>query len=226
MHMENTRTRGLTATRSALVTTLTIVAVGCGDPNVAAPAPSGAPKPAPSISSIAPREGLAGLPMEVRITGSGFEAGARVTLDEPATVMVVSGGSLIRLMTPSHAPAVVDVTVTNSDGQSVTVKDGYAYRPVTLTVNPQEVAAGAEVSVSWVAPGRTDPETQGDWLGLFRPETSENDPFVWGRYSTGASGTFTVNAPTEPGSYELRYLAGDDHVSPSVVMARAVFVVK
>jgi hypothetical protein len=202
------------------------------DPGVTqpAPAPSPAPPPAPlsapTIASVTPPEGLAGLSMEIRITGAGFLPGATVQMGGLSSGLVLNGGTLIRLSTPIHDPAVVDVTVTNPDGQSATLPQGYAYRTVTLSTSSREASGGSVVTVMWVAPGRANPDFEGDWVGLFKQDTSDKGPFIWGQYSTGVSGSFAVALPADAGEYEFRYLAGDDHIAPSVVMARAAVTVR
>ena len=82
---------------------------------------------APSISEIAPNSGptVGGTP--VTIIGTGFIDGATVTFDSaPATVLDVQP-TAIMVLTPPHAAGPVDVVVTNSDGQSATLADGFNY---------------------------------------------------------------------------------------------------
>jgi hypothetical protein len=62
------------------------------------------------------------------ISGANFVAGATVTLGGVAATSVnVTGGSTISAVSPAHAAGTVDVTVTNSDGQSATLVNGYTY---------------------------------------------------------------------------------------------------
>jgi hypothetical protein len=161
--------------------------------------------------------------MDVVIYGNGFQRGITVDMDGPTSTTFVSS-TVIRVVTPVHDPGVVDVIVTNPDHQSAMLREGYVYRAVTLLASHDRVAPGATISVSWVAPGRSDPDNQGDWIGLFR-EGAPDGIFLWAQYSTGASGTLTLSAPSEPGRYEFRYTAGDGHVAPAVTIARRTVVV-
>ena len=157
-----------------------------------------------------PGEGLAGFAMPVEIFGTGFQPGATVTLDGAASNVDISS-TAIRAKTPVHAPGAVDVVVTNPDGRKATLTAGYTFRVVTVTASDNVVAPGGQVTVSWVAPGRSNPMFEGDWLGFFRVGDS-NWNFVWAQDLTGAAGTLTLNAPAQPGQYEFRYLLGDDFI--------------
>ena len=221
-HNTSRQTNSIRPLVAALIAGVLITGCGSDARPIAGPP---APQAAPTITSISPEEGLSGLSTRVAIRGTGFQGGVVVTLGGPAAVMAVSGGTVISALTPNHQPDVVDVTVTNPDGQSATLKNAYSYRTVTLTTSAATVTPGQEVNVSWVAPGRGDPDLDGDWVGLFKTGTSDTT-HLWGQYTTGASGTLVLKAPDTPGEYEVRYYAGDDHVAPSVVMARTTLLVK
>lgn len=147
----------------------------------------------------------------VQIVGSGFQVGAAVTLDGSATNIAVLNATRISAKTPIHAAGRVDVVVTNPDGQSARASGGFLYEAVILAVFETAVTPGAQLQVSWVAPGRSNPATDGDWIGLFRIG-DPNRQRVWERYTTGVSGTFTLDAPLAPGEYEFRYLVDDDFI--------------
>src|SRR5437867_2702581 len=84
--------------------------------------------PAPTVSAISPSSGTSSGGAAVTITGTGFAAGATVSLGGTAAtnVTVVSSTSLTAT-TAAHAAGAVDVVVTNSDGQSGTLTGGYTY---------------------------------------------------------------------------------------------------
>jgi hypothetical protein len=147
----------------------------------------------------------------VQIVGSGFQVGATVTMDGGATNIAVLNATRISAQTPIHAAGRVDVVVTNPDGQSAHAPGGFVYEAVTLTVSETTVAPGAQLQVSWVAPRRSNPAIDGDWIGLFRIGEA-NRQRIWERYTTGVSGTFTLDAPLAAGEYEFRYLVDDDFV--------------
>ena len=166
----------------------------------------------PAVMSITPSEGLAGVAMFVTIQGARFDAGATVTVDGAAANATRVSETMITATFPAHASTgVVDVAVTNPDGQTGTLKAGYRYSLVTLTAGPSVAAAGAPLSVTWVAPGRIRPGIDGDWIGLFKVG-DENKAYLWSQATTGVSGTFALSAPELPGEYEFRYLVDDDYV--------------
>src|SRR4029077_12347058 len=84
--------------------------------------------PAPTVSSILPVSGTTAGGTPVTITGTGFLAGATVSLGGTAATGVSVGSSTtITATTPAHAAGAVNVVVTNSDGQSGTLNNGYTY---------------------------------------------------------------------------------------------------
>jgi hypothetical protein len=72
-----------------------------------------------------------------------------------------------------------------------------------------------------VAPGRSRPDLNGDWIGLFRVG-DDNTASVWSLPTTGVNGTLTLSAPVQPGEYEFRYLVDDDYID--VARSRPVTV--
>jgi hypothetical protein len=84
---------------------------------------------APTVSAIAPEAGPSAGGTLVSITGTGFAPGATVRFGGTAATSVeVASPSLLRAVTPAHAAGAVDVVVTNDDGQSATLTNGYTYR--------------------------------------------------------------------------------------------------
>ncbi|HRJ41138.1 MAG TPA: S8 family serine peptidase [Caldilineaceae bacterium] len=73
----------------------------------------------PTVTAVSPQRGPIGGGTAVTLSGSNFKAGASVRFGEAvcASVVVVSPNQ-ITCTTPAHFPALVDVTVTNPDGQS------------------------------------------------------------------------------------------------------------
>jgi len=91
--------------------------------------------PAPTVSNIAPTSGPSSGGTAVTISGSGFANGATVMFGGvPATGVVVANGATITAVTPSHAAGAVSVTVTNTNGISGSLANGFTYGSTTETV--------------------------------------------------------------------------------------------
>lgn len=204
----------VTVVSSTLITATTpIHAAGTVDVVVTNPAGQSVRLPAAytfaslAITTISPASGLVG--DVVRIFGTGFATGAAVTFGTVSTRVVQATSNTIMVMAPVHASGTVDVVVSNPDGESVTVTDGYTYQVVTLSVSSNVVAAGSQVTVSWVAPtGRP----LWDWVALFKVGTPNT---IYGdyEYTKGAiAGSLTFTAPAQAGQYEFRYLINDGYI--------------
>jgi len=175
------------------------------------PLPSTTPPTIPNlaVTAVEPRNGLIG--SQLRISGSGFSSGATVTLGGMATNAFVVSSTLITTTAPLDGAGTVDVVVTNTSGESAMLAGGFTYEVVTLTVSATLVEPGGQLSVSWSTPIR---RFNDDWIGLFRVgDPNTNYEHLWWRYTNDpTSGAFTLNAPTETGQYEFRYLLDDGYV--------------
>ncbi|MCB1601458.1 MAG: IPT/TIG domain-containing protein [Xanthomonadales bacterium] len=93
---------------------------------------------APTLTSVTPNSGPAAGGAPVTISGSGFQAGAVARFgDALCTNAVVTVPNTITCNTPAASPVAVNVTVTNPDGQSDILVDGYQYfrQPTMTTIN-------------------------------------------------------------------------------------------
>ena len=92
----------------------------------------GGGNPAPMVTSISPTSGTTAGGTAVTITGTGFLAGATVSLGGTAAsgVTVVSA-TKITATTATHGAGAVNVVVTNTDAQSGTLNNGYTYTTST-----------------------------------------------------------------------------------------------
>lgn len=76
---------------------------------------------------------------------------------------------------------------------------------VTATVRgPASVAAGTKFEVAW-----TGPNYAADKIKIARPGT---DVQAWERWQDARGTDHTISAPDEPGTYELRYVLGDERI--------------
>ena len=72
--------------------------------------------------------------------GSNFKAGASVIFGDVAcdSVTVISADE-IACTAPPHLPAVVDVAITNPDGESSILLRGFTYQGIATAPNPRSV---------------------------------------------------------------------------------------
>jgi hypothetical protein len=88
--------------------------------------------PAPTVTSITPNTGTSAGGTSVTIAGTGFVAGATVSLGgTAATAVNVVSSTSITATTTAHAAGAVNVVVTNTDTQSGTLTNGYTYTTST-----------------------------------------------------------------------------------------------
>jgi hypothetical protein len=90
----------------------------------------------PTVTGITPRFGSIAGGTSVIINGTGFQAGASVTIGGvPAGNVSVSNATTLSAVTGAHAsPGAVDVVVTNPDAQAGTLTGGFTYAlPPTIT---------------------------------------------------------------------------------------------
>lgn len=87
------------------------------------------PPAAVSVTSVSPTSGLTTGGTVITIAGAGFQSGAAVIIGGTAATNVKVGSSTsITATTPAHAAGTVNLTVTNPNGQSATLVNGYTYR--------------------------------------------------------------------------------------------------
>jgi len=82
-----------------------------------------------SVTAVAPTSGSTTGGTKLTIAGTGFQSGATVTMGgSAATSVTVVSSTSITAITPPQAAATVNITVTNPNGQSATLVNGYTYR--------------------------------------------------------------------------------------------------
>lgn len=109
----------------------------------------------PTVGSISPNSGSTSGGAAVTITGTNFAAGATVSFGgTAATGVTVSSGTSITATTPAHAAGAVTVMVTNSNGQSGSLVNGYTYAtasstsPTVASVSPNSGSAAGGTAVT------------------------------------------------------------------------------
>ncbi len=99
--------------------------------------------PAPTVTSVAPASGPVAGGTPITITGTGFAAGATITLGgAAATGVTVVTSTTITATTPAHAAGVVTVAVTNTDAQSGSLPTAFTYQGPAPTVTGIAPATG------------------------------------------------------------------------------------
>ena len=127
--------------------TLAVGTLGCGD---GPSSPSQTPE-ALAVTSVSPAVGAAETPTTVFINGTGFLAGATVTLGGAATSVAVLSSRSLSASTPIRADGTVDLVVTNPDGQSATLPGAFTYATLAVTqVSPATGIIGRWLRVSGV----------------------------------------------------------------------------
>jgi len=110
----------------------------------------------PAVTSITPTSGSTGGGTSVTITGSNFVAGATVALGGvAATGVTVVNATTITATTGAHAAGAVNVVVTNPNGQSGTLTNGFTYGSLSppptvtsVTPNSGSTAGGTGVTIT------------------------------------------------------------------------------
>jgi hypothetical protein len=107
----------------------------------------------PVVTSVTPNSGSAAGSTAITIAGTGFVAGATVTIGgNAATGVSVAGSTSVTATTPAHAAGAVDIVVTNPDGQSSTLANAFTYvaAPTVTGVTPNSgpPAGGVQVTIT------------------------------------------------------------------------------
>lgn len=109
---------------------------------------------APTLAMVMPADGPATGGARVTLTGANFLAGAQVSFGGAPGIAVAvnSSGTTATATTTAHAPGLVDVTLTNPDGQTVTLAASYTFNeaPVVTAVSPTSgsTAGGGSVTLT------------------------------------------------------------------------------
>ncbi|MGH9176652.1 MAG: IPT/TIG domain-containing protein, partial [Vicinamibacterales bacterium] len=107
----------------------------------------------PTVTAVTPATGTADGGTAVTIDGTNFAVGASVTIGgTAATNVTVVNGTRITATTPAHAAGAVDVVVTNQNGSSGTLANGYTYvvLPSVTGLSPSSgtTAGGTTVTIN------------------------------------------------------------------------------
>jgi len=98
---------------------LSAAVAGCSEPPPSQPSPwiTSGPAPRPVVTSVSPARGSTGGGTPLKIIGSGFQAGATVTLGGTRHFVSVHGTQQLSLTTHAHDAGLVEMVVTGPQGQ-------------------------------------------------------------------------------------------------------------
>jgi hypothetical protein len=104
----------------------------------------------PAVTSLTPSNGY--YDTQVTITGSGFREGCTVTFGGQTVEAFSVTDTTILVDAPQHAAGLVDVVVTNVDGQSATLANAFTYVPAPTVAyiepNAGTVDGGTTVTIT------------------------------------------------------------------------------
>jgi hypothetical protein len=90
----------------------------------------------PTLSAVTPNQGPAGGGTQVALAGTLFDAASSVSFGGVlATNVVLVSANQLTCLTPPHFPALVDVKVTNTNGTSATLLNGFRYVDTAAVVS-------------------------------------------------------------------------------------------
>lgn len=114
----------------------------CGG-GMLAPASNSQQNAAHAITSIVPNSGSPGGGSTVTITGTDFTSGSSVSFGGvPASKVSFVSSTQLKATTPAHSSGAVSVAVTNPDGSSADLPNGFTYTSTALTVSGVSPASG------------------------------------------------------------------------------------
>jgi glucose/arabinose dehydrogenase len=129
---------------------------GCGGGTIKPNSTNPTSNPAPTVTSITPNSGNINGGTAVTVRGTGFLAGATLSLGgTAATVVTLVSSTSITAVTPAHAAGAVNVMVTNTDAQSGTLTSGYTYNtappsnpaPTVTSISPNSATINGGTAV-------------------------------------------------------------------------------
>ena len=155
----------------------------------------------------------------VAFSTSGLPGGATASFSSASCNPTCS--STLTINTSGSTPAGTStITVTGTGGGvtkttsfTLTVNSSTGTVPATtytLNATPSTVQTGGTMTVSWTAPSGSSSK---DWIALYAGGAANTDYVSW-QYTNGTtSGSLTVPAPSNTGTYEFRYLVNDTFTS-------------
>jgi N-acetylneuraminic acid mutarotase len=161
--------------------------------------------PAPSISSISPTTGSTGGGTQLTINGANFMSGPVITVGGTSVSAITSfSPTSIGVTTPAHAAGAADVTVTNGDGQSVTLTGAYTYVAAPFSFIRVNAGGGAYTDTSGNTWSADTAFSGGGTYSTTSTIAGTTDPTLYQTERTAQnSGSFTYTFAVPNGIYML-----------------------
>jgi hypothetical protein len=115
--------------RITCVILLSVPVAGCSESPPSQPSPwiTSGPAPRPIVTGVSPARGSTGGGTPLKIIGTGFQAGATITLGGTRHFVSVHGTKHLSLTTLAHHAGIVDMIVTGPQGQVETFEAAFEY---------------------------------------------------------------------------------------------------
>ncbi|MFA7437542.1 VWA domain-containing protein [Castellaniella sp.] len=115
-------------------------------------------------------------------------------------------GSPLALRMPSE-PGTYEIRYIQNQGYKTLARQTIEVTPVGATLEaPTTAAAGSEVRVSWAGP-----DYRHDYLSVERPDKGSNAASSLEYTYTEEGSPLALRMPSEPGTYEIRYIQNQDY---------------
>ena len=159
---------------------------------------------------VAPQNAIAGESVEVTWTGPDYQ-GDFIAIAEPddargyINYTYTRDGETLDLVMPTE-PGTYEIRYIVNQDREIIAAQTITVAPVTATLSaPSEAVIGEQLTVTW-----TGPDYQNDFIVIAEPD----DERGYETYSYTRDGSpLEVLVPSEPGTYELRYVLNQDRVA-------------
>lgn len=160
-----------------------------------------------TASLQAPEKAAAGSVFEVTWTGPDIK-GDYISVARPdqtskhyINYTYTDHGSPLKVQAPPD-PGTYKVRYILGRGDKLLSETTIEITPVTASLKaPEKASAGSKFEVSWEGPGY-----KGDYISIARPDQQDTKYLHYAYTNTG--NPLEVQAPSEPGAYEVRYIQG------------------
>lgn len=179
--------------------------------------------PGPTLASVTPSSGLAAGGTQTVLTGSLFQQGMLVFFGGfSSSASNVQNGGIATATTPGGPTGQVDVAITNPDGQSSVLVNGFSYtpRPEPQTIFPAEGPTGG--STMFTIAGRNFAAGARVFFGTTEATTAmvASPTVITGTTPARAAGVVDVRVQNPDGQSGTLTMAYTYNSAPTIALAR------